>query len=299
VAQILKAKYYPTVHFLKAKAKTNMSYTWKSILHASWIIQKGSYWTIGNGASIDLWEDNWIHQKSNSSTWSSKPASTPYQKVKDILVNNGNEWNGQLINQLFIPIEAQQILKIPIIDSSQEDSLTWEGTPDGNYTVKSGYQAISYWEQTTIPGAANTSGYNNDLWGQLWKINVPPKQSYLTWRILNKALPVKDQLFKRGVHTDPLCPRCQNQVETIKHAFLDCFWAQQVWLASPLTINLSNNHFESVCDWYEYMFKHTEKDTKELIVAITYGIWYARNQLIFQEKFIPPFDVCTIAVTQL
>jgi hypothetical protein len=61
VAQILKAKYYPTVHFLKAKAKTNMSYTWKSILHASWIIQKGSYWTIGNAASIDLWEDNWIH----------------------------------------------------------------------------------------------------------------------------------------------------------------------------------------------------------------------------------------------
>jgi ribonuclease HI len=47
------------------------------------------------------------------------------------------------------------------------------------------------------------------------------------------------------------------------------------------------------------MFKHTEKDTKKLIVAITYGIWYARNQLIFQEKFIPPFDVCTIAVTQL
>jgi hypothetical protein len=35
VAQTLKAKYYPSDHFLKAKAKHNMSYTWRSILQAS------------------------------------------------------------------------------------------------------------------------------------------------------------------------------------------------------------------------------------------------------------------------
>jgi hypothetical protein len=31
VAQILKAKYYHKEHLLKAKAKPNMSYTWRSI----------------------------------------------------------------------------------------------------------------------------------------------------------------------------------------------------------------------------------------------------------------------------
>ncbi|GAU48068.1 hypothetical protein TSUD_404960 [Trifolium subterraneum] len=42
---------------------------------------------------------------------------------------------------LFIPQEAQQILNIPITDRSQEDTLTWDGTIDGNYTIKSGNAA--------------------------------------------------------------------------------------------------------------------------------------------------------------
>jgi hypothetical protein len=76
-------------------------------------------------------------------------------------------------------------------------------------------------------------------------------------------------------------------------------WAQQAWLASPLTINLSNNRFDQISDWYDYMFKHTEKETMELIVAITYGIWVARNLTIFQDKHLPLIDVCNVAVAQL
>jgi hypothetical protein len=89
VAQILKAKYYPKEHFMKATAKHNMIYTLRSIMHASCVLKNGCLWTIGNGDNIDLWEDNWIHKRGNASTWSSKPDSTNYQKVKDILVENG------------------------------------------------------------------------------------------------------------------------------------------------------------------------------------------------------------------
>jgi hypothetical protein len=68
VAKVLKAKYYPKDHFLKAKSKQHMSYTWRSILQASWVLKKGCYWSVGSGENIDIWEDNWIHQKGNSST---------------------------------------------------------------------------------------------------------------------------------------------------------------------------------------------------------------------------------------
>jgi hypothetical protein len=56
--------------------------------------------------------------------------------------SNYNNWNDQLVKHLFIPAEAQKILQIPIIDKNQPDNLTWDGTNDGNYTVKIGYQAI-------------------------------------------------------------------------------------------------------------------------------------------------------------
>jgi hypothetical protein len=119
VAQVLKAKYYPKDQFLKARPKQQMSYTWRSILKASWVLKKGCYWTIGNGNTTNIWEDNWIHQHSNSNTWSNKPEGTTYTRVKDILNNANNGWNEPLINQLFLPYEAQQILNIPLLDTDQ------------------------------------------------------------------------------------------------------------------------------------------------------------------------------------
>ncbi|MCI36196.1 ribonuclease H protein, partial [Trifolium medium] len=41
VAQVLKAKYYPNAQFLQAKPKQHMSYSWRSILQASWVLKKG------------------------------------------------------------------------------------------------------------------------------------------------------------------------------------------------------------------------------------------------------------------
>jgi hypothetical protein len=40
---------------------------------------------------------------------------------------NNNGLNEQLIRQLFIPYEAQQIINIPILYRTKEDSITWAG----------------------------------------------------------------------------------------------------------------------------------------------------------------------------
>ncbi|GAU15609.1 hypothetical protein TSUD_108680 [Trifolium subterraneum] len=146
VAEVHKAKYHPREQFLEAKPKNQMSYSWRSILHARWVIKKGSYWSIGSGESISIWTDNWIHQRGNTTMWSPQPIKPTYVKVKDLMTNSSNDWNAPLINQLFIPQEAQQILNIPITDRSQDDTLTWDNTTDGNYSVKSGYKAIMEWE---------------------------------------------------------------------------------------------------------------------------------------------------------
>ncbi|GAU44440.1 hypothetical protein TSUD_129340 [Trifolium subterraneum] len=138
-----------------------------------------------------------------------------------------NSWNRQLITQLFIPIEAQQILQIPITDRSQQDNLTWDGTLDGNYSVKYGYHAIMEWGNTNDVNNAHTSSSCEEIWKFLWKLNVPPKHVHLMWRTLNNAIPVKGNIFKRGVRCDPLCPRCLCNVETTHHAFLECDWAKQ------------------------------------------------------------------------
>jgi hypothetical protein len=45
-----------------------MSYTWRNILQANWILEKGGVWNIGSGEDIHIWEDNWIYQRGNATS---------------------------------------------------------------------------------------------------------------------------------------------------------------------------------------------------------------------------------------
>ncbi|PNX84141.1 hypothetical protein L195_g040194, partial [Trifolium pratense] len=47
------------------------------------------------------------------------------------------------------------------------------------------------------------------------------------------------------------------------------------------------------------MMNNTNKECVEKITAIIYGIWYARNMLIFQEKHLPPQEISSMAFKQL
>jgi hypothetical protein len=43
-------------------------------------------------------------------------------------------------------MEANKILQIPISNDEEEDLICWQGTKDGNYSVRSGYNAQMEWE---------------------------------------------------------------------------------------------------------------------------------------------------------
>jgi hypothetical protein len=69
-------------------------------------------------------------------------------------------------------------------------------------------------------------------------------------------------------------------LETIKHVFLDSDWAEQVLLASPLTINLHHNHIPNVTDWFMNLITIADKDCLEQSFT-AYGMpgiyWFFRG----------------------
>jgi hypothetical protein len=81
--------------------------------------------------------------------------------------------------------------------------------------------------------------------------------------------------------------------------FLGCDWAKQIWFTSSLTINLNHNPLTNFYDWFKYMLNNTSQECMEQIVAITYGIWYARNQKIFQGKNLQTVDICNVDLARL
>ncbi|KAK8344997.1 hypothetical protein V6Z12_A07G118500 [Gossypium hirsutum] len=57
LAKVLKACYYPFSNILSAKIGSYPLFTWRSICSARDLIADGILWRIGNGASINIWND--------------------------------------------------------------------------------------------------------------------------------------------------------------------------------------------------------------------------------------------------
>lgn len=156
---------------------------------------------------------------------------------------------------------------------------------NGNYTVKSGYEALQSWKNNSNPGPS-TSSQNNNIWKKLWALHTIPRHKMIVWRILHNTLPVRTELNKRGVNCPPLCPRCYSNLETTNHIFMSCERTQRVWFGSQLSIRFPDNSTINFSDW---LFDAISNQTEEIIIkisAITYSIWHARNKAIFENQFV-------------
>ncbi|GAU51726.1 hypothetical protein TSUD_282570 [Trifolium subterraneum] len=172
--------------------------------------------------------------------------------VQDLINHQTNCWKEQLTTQTFIPFEAFQICKIPLSLTPyiEDDTICWQGTKGGHYTVKFGYNAIMEWDNNNQDqGQSSQHAMLEMNWSKIWEQRNPPKQLQLIWRSLHNALPVKSNLITRGMLCDSLYPRCNQSPETVEHIFLKCEWAQRVWFSSPLTINRSNTQTHNFMDW--------------------------------------------------
>ncbi|MCH81038.1 putative ribonuclease H protein [Trifolium medium] len=244
-----------------------MSYTWRSIQQAGWILQKGGLWTIGNGESINIWQDNWLPDQEGFKVWSVKAEGTSQTHIKDLILPLSKAWNRGLVSKLFYPFEVQQILNIPITNTSYPDEYCWPKTKDGVYTVKSGYQAVQEWRRKEQDPSTSIPMENNPIWTNLWQQKIPPKYTHLIWRILHNALPVRNNLSIRGIKCNPLCPRCNSKVEDINHVFKGCIWAKQVWFASQININFDKQHNINFTDWLTDAISQTQQDSATRVVC--------------------------------
>jgi hypothetical protein len=56
--------------------------------------------------------------------------------------------------------------------------------------------------------------YNSDIWKVIWNLKVPKSEKHFIWRACHDILPTQDNLMRRKIVRDPLCPICGLEVET-------------------------------------------------------------------------------------
>jgi hypothetical protein len=98
----------------------------------------------------------------------------------------------------------------------------------------------------------------------------------LLWRIIQRAIPVRSNLNKRGVPCNTLCPRCLLKEETIEHVFMHCQHASKIWFGSKLGNKFEHSH-TNLPEWLTYAINSLKNVDLIYMAAVVYGIWYARN----------------------
>jgi hypothetical protein len=290
LSQCIKAKYYPHSDIFQAHQGNQASYAWQSIHQAIGTIKRGSCWKIGNGQSINIWEDNWLVWQNGFRIHTPYNGHNNINTVSDIMLSQPyNRWNDQLIDSIFMPMEGEFIKQTPLILEPIEDQLMWPHTKQGSYTVKSGYNLLVKWHNVDSPSSTSTAN-NTKFRKKLWSLPTIPRHKALIWRIIQRAIPVRSELNKRGIPCPVVCPRCFQQEESIDHTFMHCPRANKIWFGSRLGIHFNRSH-ASFIDWLIHAISSLCPEDIIYLAAITYSIWFARNQHIFELKDTPDLTV--------
>lgn len=188
-------------------------------------IAKGIRRKVGNGSTINIWEDAWLPDNPEGKVTSSKPEGCELRKVEELIRNF--RWNYPLIVRTFNKKDADSIIKIPVSLAGREDSNFWVHSTTGQYTVKLGYECFNTKDQKQRDKNESEGETSSSFWKEktrriLWKLKIKHKQKIFIRKCLNDALPVRETIFRRTSKGSMICKSCGSEAETVEHLFFHC-----------------------------------------------------------------------------
>ncbi|XP_019163177.1 PREDICTED: uncharacterized protein LOC109159530 [Ipomoea nil] len=142
----------------------------------------------------------------------------------------------------------------------------------GCYSVKDGYRKLGELNGPCLP-----------VWGNLWKLQVPPKWKNFLWRALSVNLPTLNNLIKRRVELINICPACGTDEENVMHILCSCYFATHVWNISQLPIpSFDGMNFVQWMELWLGVSAAYNTEAHGRICGLLYDIWSARNEAVWE-----------------
>jgi hypothetical protein len=294
-----KAKYYPNCSLLHAGPKKGSSYTWQSIVAGLKTFKRGHVWRIGIGEKVNIWEDHWI-PTSPMRKVITRRGQVLYKTVDQLIDPTTNLWDEELVRMLFLHIDAERILRIPLSSQLDDDFVAWHHTKNYIFSVKSAYYIE--WDHQFGSQVRRRDGQgssqDNPVWEKVWSLEVPSKVKIFIWKALHGVVPGMAILASRHIKVQPQCPICMLGPEDIKHLLFCCGRARQVWgelgllavIEHAILVDRSGSvvleHIlcspNSKVSWLENVKTH------ELLAVGCWYIWWQRRELVKDENVSPP-----------
>jgi hypothetical protein len=204
-------------------------------------------------------------------------------------------WDEELLHEIFWPIDANRILRIPLSDG-MEDCVAWHYSKLGVFSVRSAYHVE--WEHQHGRKLRRTSGLGsaeiNSVWKELWRLNIPAKIKKFNWKALHGTLPCRAILADRHMKVSAQCPVCSHGAEDVRHALFTCDRAKKVWRALGLEefINEALAYDRAGSVSLEYLIGLSRKKSpilgqpnlQTMFAVASWYIWWERRQVVKGEK---------------
>ena len=249
---------------------------WSSIKEEFTTITANSTWLLGNGESINFWNDSWcgppLAEIFNTPKHISRELSS---NVNDFILNG--QWN--------IPLQLQQrfhnlrhlVQQVTIPMELATDSLQWKHTQSGDLNLKEAY-------------TFKQPQFQELHWAKvIWTADVPPSKSLFVWRVMHDKLPTDENLMLRGGNIPSMCNQCLKHVETSFHIFFTCPFAINIWSWLAYALNLFLN-FTCLEDIWKICDMNWSSQCKVVVTSALINlfniIWFVRNQARFCSKNI-------------
>lgn len=250
-------------------------------------VMQGGRWVIGQGNSVKVWNDRWLPMQ-NTFTHSRPSVEVPVNSlVADLVLPNTRQWDRGKIFRNFCPADAKQITNIPLAFSMVTDKFIWHEEKSGIYSVKSAYHLFCKEKFRDMPGGSSVA--DADLWKEIWKSPLPNSIRNFLWRLAKNILPTKANLRKKSISTDSVCSFCSSSDENTEHLFMECPITKQIFFGSQLGARIPDQ--SNINGWLLQWLTCRDTFGAQLFCTTLWKIWFARNQLIFNNVVANPREI--------
>lgn len=136
---------------------------------------------------------------------------------------------------------------------------------------------------------------DNKLWRYVWGCNSPPRMNHFIWKACHHSLATQGNMGRRIKGIGMECPMCGVWEEMNEHVLFTLPFAREIWLSSGLGKELWKHNFRSVQEWILSCGDKVGMDQLEKLVAIAWGIWNARNNMVNENEGVGvPHDCCKL-----
>ncbi|KAL0408285.1 UNVERIFIED_CONTAM: hypothetical protein Sradi_1762900, partial [Sesamum radiatum] len=224
--EILHVRYFPHGYIFTAKLRYRTSFTWRSLLTAQPLLLSGCQWKVGSGNSIRVCDDSCIPRPRSFKPITPPPMSPGILKVAYLIYPINRDWNMIKVEELFLPIDREVILNIPVSQSGGDDLIVWHYSTNGIFLVRRAYHLTC---ELDVDVSCSNRRIAQAWWRKLWQVNIPGKVKIFIWRTCFNILPMSSNLHRRIRETSSVCPHYHNEDENVLHAIMVCHFARQVW----------------------------------------------------------------------